>query len=349
MNKRILHSVINITGQRDVDSLDYGLVHTFTELLPLRAVSLYKLIGENPEDGIEKAIYAFFSINGEIQIRWKQSNEMNIIKDNQNLNKCLFNKLPLSYKTSLEGNTHLIIPLICEEKVIGAIEVEATKDLKNFKELINSITRIYENYYYILNISERDKLTGLLNRRCFETKFNRLLQLQHNEKHLNSLNQIENERRELSNDSYAWLVMIDIDYFKKINDTFGHVCGDEVLLKFSQIMKAFFRNSDLLFRFGGEEFIIILEPIPREMAEHMLEIFRNKVANSNFPLIEKITISGGYVRIYDLDYSVNYIDHADQALYYAKNKGRNCIYNYELLVEKGELLSQFKNGEVEIF
>ncbi len=87
----------------------------------------------------------------------------------------------------------------------------------------------------------------------------------------------------------------------------------------------------------------------REMAEHMLEKFRNKVVNSNFPLIEKITISGGYVRIYDLDYSVNYIDHADQALYYAKKNGRNCIYNYEILVEKGELLPPFKNGEVELF
>ncbi len=197
-------------------------------------------IGENPEDDIEKAIYAFCSRNGEIQIRWKQSNEMNIIKDNQNLNKCLFNKQTISYINFLEEKSHLIIPLICEERVIGAIELEATKDLKNFKELINGITRIYENYYYILNISERDKLTGLLNRRCFETKFNRLLQLQQNEKHLNSLNKIENERRQLSNDSYAWLVMIDIDYFKKINDTFGHVCGDEVLLKLSQIMKAFF-------------------------------------------------------------------------------------------------------------
>ena len=114
-------------------------------------------------------------------------------------------------------------------------------------------------------------------------------------------------------------------------------------------MKAFFRSSDLLFRFGGEEFLIILEPIPHEMAERMLELFRNKVANSNFPLIEKITISGGYVKINNLHYSIDFIEKADQALYYAKNNGRNCIYNYELLVEKGELLAQIKSGNIEIF
>lgn len=67
---------------------------------------------------------------------------------------------------------------------------------------------------------------------------------------------ITNKYRKQSNDSFAWLAIFDIDYFKRVNDQYGHVCGDEVLLNLPQKMKSFFRSSDLLFRFGGEEFVL---------------------------------------------------------------------------------------------
>lgn len=114
-------------------------------------------------------------------------------------------------------------------------------------------------------------------------------------------------------------------------------------------MKAFFRNSDLLFRFGGEEFVIILEPTSPEMAKQTLEQFCKKIADSNFPLIENITISGGYVKVTDLNYPVTFIEHADQALYFAKKNGRNCMHSYELLVEQGKLPNPIEKGEIELF
>lgn len=348
MEKRILQSVINMTEQRDVDSLEYGVVVTLAELLPLNSISLYKLVGDRPEDGMEEVICLSVGENGEIQARYKQNNEVNIVKEDQYLYSCLLDRKEVLYKNG-NGQMHMISPLICDEKIIGAIEMASNKDLKKFKELINGITRIYENYLYILNKSERDKLTGLLNRHSFDTKFSRLLQMQKDEKRSGSKNQIANERRQQATDSHAWLAIIDIDHFKNVNDKFGHVCGDEVLLMLSQKMKAFFRNSDLLFRFGGEEFVIILEPIPHEMAERTLERFRNKVADSDFPLIEKITISGGYVKVTDLHYPVTFIEHADQALYYAKKNGRNCMYSYESLVERGELSEQIESEKVDLF
>ncbi|MBP6367323.1 MAG: GGDEF domain-containing protein [Nitrosomonas sp.] len=348
MEKRILQSVINMTEQRDVDSLEYGVVVTLAELLPLNSISLYKLVGDKPEDGIEEVICLFAGENGEIQARYKQNNEVNIVKENQYLYSCLLDRKEVLYKNG-NGQTHMISPLICDKKIIGAIEIASNKDLKKFKELINGITRIYENYLYILNKSERDKLTGLLNRHSFDTKFSRLLQIQKDEKQSDSKSQVTNERRQQATDSHAWLAIIDIDHFKNVNDKFGHVCGDEVLLMLSQRMKAFFRSSDLLFRFGGEEFVIILEPIPHEMAERTLERFRNKVADSNFPLIEKITISGGYIKITDLHYPVTLIERADQALYYAKKNGRNCMYSYESLVERGELSVQIESGKIDLF
>lgn len=349
MEKRILQSIINITEHRDVDSLEYGLIVTIAELLPLNAVSLYKLIGDAPEDGIEEIVYLSIGKNGEMLERCKQDNAINLFNDNHFLNKCFLEKKEILYRNSQNDQMHMIIPLICDEKIMSAIEMSSREDLKKFKELINGIKRIYENYLYILNKSERDKLTGLLNRHSFDTKFSRLIQVQQNKKLLENKNRIDHERRQQIKDSSAWLAVIDIDHFKKINDKFGHICGDEVLLILSQKMKAFFRNSDLLFRFGGEEFVIILEPTSPEMAKQTLEQFCKKIADSNFPLIENITISGGYVKVTDLNYPVTFIEHADQALYFVKKNGRNCMHSYELLVEQGKLPNPIEKGEIELF
>lgn len=349
MEKRILQSIINITEYRDMDSLEYGLIVTIAELLPLNTVSMYKLIDDTPENGIEKIVYLSIGKDRETLERCKQNNVINLFDDNQFLNKCFLEKKEVSYRNSQNNQMHMIVPLICDEKIMSAIEMVSNEDLKKYKELINGIKRIYENYLYILNKSERDKLTGLLNRHSFDTKFNRLIQIQENKKQLENKNRTDHERRLQTNGSSAWLAVIDIDHFKKINDRFGHICGDEVLLILSQKMKAFFRNSDLLFRFGGEEFLVILEPTSPEMAKQTLEKFCKKIASSHFPLVGNITISGGYVGVTDSNYSVTLIERADQALYYAKKNGRNCIHSYESLVKQGKLSKPIENGEVELF
>lgn len=349
MKKKILQSIINITEHRDVDSLEYGLVVTIAELLPLNTVSLYKLIGDTPENGIEEIVYLSIEKNGEMLGRCKQDNAIHFFDGNQFLNGCFLEKKEISYQNSQNNQIHAIIPLICDEKVMSVIEMTSNEELKEFKELISGIKRIYENYLYILNKSERDKLTGLLNRHSFDTKFNRLIQIQQNKKLLENKNQTNHERRQQTSEWSAWLAVIDIDHFKKINDKFGHICGDEVLLILSQKMKAFFRSSDLLFRFGGEEFVVILESTSPKMAKQTLEQFCKKIADSNFPLVGNITISGGYVKIIDSNYSVTLIEQADQALYYAKKNGRNCIHSYESLVELGELPKAVEKGGVELF
>ena len=81
MEKRILQSVINMTEQRDVDSLEYGVVVTLAELLPLNSISLYKLVGDRPEDGMEEVICLSVGENGEIQAICKQNNEVKIVKE----------------------------------------------------------------------------------------------------------------------------------------------------------------------------------------------------------------------------------------------------------------------------
>jgi diguanylate cyclase (GGDEF)-like protein len=122
--------------------------------------------------------------------------------------------------------------------------------------------------------------------------------------------------------------MLDIDYFKKINDTYGHKTGDSVLKEFAQLLKKLSRKSDVLARYGGEEFIIMLPHTPTEGAVSEAERIRHAVKEHQFRSLKdgmRLTISIGisyfpHARIRSHD---DLISAADDALYMAKNNGRN--------------------------
>ena len=142
---------------------------------------------------------------------------------------------------------------------------------------------------------------------------------------------------------------MDVDHFKQVNDSFGHVYGDEVLLLLAQEMKKHFRREDIILRFGGEEFVIILAATSMENAQNILERFRIHIENFTFPQVGKITISLGLAKITDQDFPPDILEKADKALYYAKENGRNQTHCYETLVTEGKLEQSNKTGEIELF
>jgi diguanylate cyclase (GGDEF)-like protein len=92
------------------------------------------------------------------------------------------------------------------------------------------------------------------------------------------------------------LAIIDIDNFKSVNDNFGHLYGDEILIQLAQIIRSSFRDEDLKFRFGGEEFVILLKASSIEACKHTLERFRQNVASQDFPTVGQVTVSIGSVQ-----------------------------------------------------
>nr|WP_302596062.1 sensor domain-containing diguanylate cyclase [uncultured Cellulosilyticum sp.] len=129
------------------------------------------------------------------------------------------------------------------------------------------------------------------------------------------------------------IIMLDIDYFKKINDIHGHICGDHVLMEVGKILKESVRNIDFLGRYGGEEFIVILSDISVETSKRIAERINKKVNEHKFIAKEKeelaITISCGvYLCNEEEDFDTG-IKKADDALYRAKTLGRNRIVVYE--------------------
>ena len=118
--------------------------------------------------------------------------------------------------------------------------------------------------------------------------------------------------------------MIDIDYFKKVNDTYGHPIGDKVLIDVSRIIKENVRGCDLVGRYGGEEFLIIFVESDSREAFIAIEKIRKMISEYDFSYIEgNITISGGVCQFTTEENDIVKI--ADENLYKAKNSGRNKI------------------------
>ncbi len=193
-------------------------------------------------------------------------------------------------------------------------------------DLVRAGLIIYANQIALLKRTTRDSLTNLLNRDAFESRMHKLYA-----KH--SLYR----RRSREPNCSGCFAMVDIDNFKHVNDTFGHVYGDKVLIMFAQIMRNSFREDDVLCRFGGEEFVIVLADVDVAVAMTALQRFKQTVAETEFPHTVEVTVSIGCTQL-NLHKSLDAMTaHADKALYYAKTHGRNKLCHYEDLLERAKL------------
>ena len=183
--------------------------------------------------------------------------------------------------------------------------------------------------YIFTDISEKKAMIGKLQ---YNAKYDFLSKV-YNRHELFELAEIELYKSYRYKRKLAFL-MIDIDYFKKINDTYGHIVGDSVIMRLAKICKSRLRPSDIIGRYGGEEFLILLTEISPSDAVKLAEEIREKIEKLEIKLNNnkiKFTISIG-VRYYkgDKKYSlIEIIDTADKALYTAKQNGRNRVEVFE--------------------
>lgn len=125
------------------------------------------------------------------------------------------------------------------------------------------------------------------------------------------------------------VILIDIDDFKKINDQYGHNTGDKVLVELSQLIKSQIRESDLLGRWGGEEFILIASDTSIESLTIFAEKIRQSIESYRFSVSQKITVSLGLTLVTLSDSELSLLDRADEALYRSKRSSKNCVSVYE--------------------
>jgi diguanylate cyclase (GGDEF)-like protein len=185
-------------------------------------------------------------------------------------------------------------------KVFKALSSKNTELERIKKELILA----NKNLEYV---SFHDNLTKLYNRHYFMST------LKDHFSHLRRQN------------SYSALMMIDLDFFKKINDKYGHIVGDKVLMQFSSILSKELRADDIAARWGGEEFIVLLPKADKEESMFSAKRLILAVDEYTFEANIHLTISIGVSQFKTNDNIELWIERADAALYQAKNEGRNCI------------------------
>lgn len=157
------------------------------------------------------------------------------------------------------------------------------------------------------SLADYDELTHIFNRR----KFYETLQQQ--------IDEFQRYKEDFS------LAILDIDYFKAVNDKFGHQAGDVVLQEIVNVTKNNLRKSDMLARYGGEEFVIILPHSSVGAAKLAMEKLRQSIEKHDFPMVSRCTVSIGVSQYLENDTGKALIQRADAALYAAKNAGRNRV------------------------
>lgn len=331
--KSVLSRLISLTNERDVAALELALAQVLFDLIAPINVDTNKSVTIYRATDIKKQIFS------EIVIGKEPDGYAPSLDLKEKLTACFMSGESRTYGQD-EAQSITLYPLnnaVGHTMAIIAIEPKVCEP--NLHETIGMLLQIYQNFTGLISDNEHDALTGLLNRKTFELRINKVLSQMHQSA----------KRKDDKTDKLYFLAIFDIDHFKKVNDEFGHLIGDEVLLMLSQLMTQSFRDTDLIFRFGGEEFLGIFECSNATDIEPMLERFRKKVSSFEFPQIGKVTVSSGYTKISADDGSSQVIDRADLALYYAKNNGRNRICHYEQLVAEGSLQENKIEGDIELF
>src|SRR6201991_1258946 len=336
---RLLASVAEFTHHRDIDALDHSLVLSLAELVSVSSVTLCKR-GESLQLPVDSIVVCSRNAEGAFVVE-----ALDPLREGDPIDTivCAMETLEAISDVTDDGTCRLVIPIQRDHAAIGALMLESEDSLDGVRNMVEGYARIYGNYIALLNESERDKLTGLYNRRSFEQRLQRL-------RARAAAKEDEERRLPYQEDvSQIWLAILDIDHFKRINDTYGHVYGDEVILMLAQQMRASFRQNDVLFRFGGEEVVMLIAAQDEAAVHHVLDRFRQFIADHAFPQVGHVTVSIGYARITEGDYPEIVLDRADKALYFAKQNGRNSVHGYESLTERGELAAPVALGSVDLF
>jgi len=201
-----------------------------------------------------------------------------------------------------------------EKRLQNALMVNLLVSLVISIIIIILVLYIFNTYQKKIEaIATIDKLTGVANRHLFDALFQQAHQ------------QSKRNKSPLAG------IMLDIDHFKQINDTYGHPTGDVVLKTLAQALQHTIRETDILFRWGGEEFFILLPETDTDAAAHVAEKIRQQISELEIIFSGKrlsVTASLGVTSLFDSDDAEQLIAHADNALYVAKNNGRNRVERY---------------------
>ncbi|SFB88236.1 PAS domain S-box-containing protein/diguanylate cyclase (GGDEF) domain-containing protein [Marinospirillum celere] len=245
--------------------------------------------------------------------------------------KCLKTRQPMSYEEKGFGENYwstLLVPLVDEkgtaEYIAGVSrnisdlkkteqllreEMQRAESLNTQYEKLNAEleSKVLERTQALEELAVTDRLTGLFNRHKLDREL------------ADEIKRAERYSRPFG------LILLDIDNFKLINDTYGHLAGDQVLVLIASVLQSNTRTTDVLGRWGGEEFLVLCTESNLEGLLHFAKKLRCVLANQTMPFGGSLTASLGVALYKKGDSAEQLVSRADRALYHAKSNGRNCV------------------------
>ena len=256
---------------------------------------LFELIPGMPERWLQRKIESVFALRSPVFCTWEEYPHLFPFKSAR----------PLTGRSPLMYQNATLLPLTGLDQQVSnvCLLLYDMTDVANHKKELETANRTLQR------VSRIDRLTGLNNRgyweECLESEFQRCKR----------------------NSRPASLLMLDIDHFKRFNDTHGHQAGDEVLREFANVLQRLRRSTDVVGRYGGEEFAVILPETTPALAMIMAERVRQHVealevawGKQRLSVTVSVGISGFHQ---EMESHQQWIQHADEALYQAKAQGRN--------------------------
>lgn len=346
----VLKQLGEMTACRDMHLVEQSLLRTLGPLLGVQRTSLYRVDDQGVVTRVLHHTRDTAIVGGELHRTSDQIEELSSAIALDPAVATLLDTLRLLDRscTRPQPDGYLIgYPLHGADHLCGYFVFERGHEVTPTEHaVIHGVLEVFSNYYALLDASQRDRLTGLLNRYSLEINLNRLWDLL--AQRLKPGADSGHANRRGGRAQTYWLGVLDIDHFKKVNDTHGHIIGDEILLLTARLLEGAFRRSDLLYRYGGEEFIAIVAANDLETATQIFERARQAVALFIFPQVGRLSISGGFSMADPHVLPQTIINRADRALYEAKADGRNRVHFYDELIRQGRL-EEIQSGTIDLF
>ena len=332
-----LDAIVALTCQREANGLTASLIDSLCQHVQAERFRLLAVSDLGQNDGIDAD-----DLQETFVRDWLEPLSVPVpVSQDGDLLACARTKGRISRNLPVAGSRRLILPILSANTLTAMLVIEGMREVGGEDDVLARLMQIFSNQLYLLSRNEIDGLTGLYNRQAFDVRIKHLV-----------LSAGQQDRRAPVTQACPQncLALLDIDHFKMVNDKYGHLYGDEVLVQFSRLMSHAFRHQDMMFRYGGEEFAVVLVGITSESAVSVLESFRRSLESYEFPQIGCKTVSIGVANIAHGESVDTVINRADKALYYVKRHGRNQVCCYETLVKEGRLAPvQVATGDIELF
>ena len=332
---RYLDAIVDLTRQKDSQELLSALLGTLNKSIQARRVRMFAVSNPNRDTEFDESNIQHAAVSDQFD---SEFGEPRPLGQDPDLVACVCSGKFVHREVA--GVRRAVFPVFGARHVRALLVIEGLRDETIPFELLAKLLQVYSNQTLMLSRTELDPLTGLYNRQTFDDRIRRMAQ------------RASRQRRAADGLAAAGVcfALFDVDHFKQVNDQYGHLYGDEVLMLLARLMAQSFRQEDLLFRYGGEEFAVVLANTDFEIAAATLERFRRTVEAYSFPQIGHKTLSIGFTALGVNPGVEKAVMCADKALYYAKNHGRNQICCYEKLVAEGKLEPvTLAKGDIELF